>query len=70
MDKNNSQWCNLPKLGELQGAKRSLAVRENSLTLVEIALVNTSLCSPVTTLENSLDDTRQVRQFIGTPNAE
>jgi hypothetical protein len=37
---------------------------------MEIAVVNVFLCSLTTTLENSLDDTEQVCQFVGNPSAE
>jgi hypothetical protein len=36
----------------------------------KIAAMNPLLCSPATALENSLDDTKQVCQFIGTPSEE
>jgi hypothetical protein len=51
--RENSQWCNLLKLRELQCAKRSHGAR-NKLLPMEIAVLSSSLCFPTTAPENSL----------------
>jgi hypothetical protein len=48
----------------------SLATLGESLGSWKIAAVNSFLCSLATAPENSLDDTKEVCQFVGTPSVE
>jgi hypothetical protein len=58
-EREDSQWCYLPKPRKLHGARKSVAASENSLRLRKFASANAFLCSPTTVPENSLDDTKQ-----------
>jgi hypothetical protein len=63
-EREESQWCNLPKLRKLHGAEKS-AASENSLRSRKLKVVNAFLCSPAMAPENILDHTKQCATLLG-----
>jgi hypothetical protein len=57
-----------PSLGDCT-AREELASM-NGLRSMKLAAANAFLCSPAVVPENSLDDTKQRCQFVGTPSAK
>jgi hypothetical protein len=51
-------------------AREEYLASDNCLRLLKLAVVNAFLCSPAMAPENSLDNTKQRRQLVGTPSAE
>jgi hypothetical protein len=57
-----------PSLGDCTAHEELASM--NGLRLMKLEVGNAFLCSPVAAPENSLDDTKQRCQLIGTPSAE
>jgi hypothetical protein len=69
-EQDYSQWCNLPKLRKLHGAREWCCGVKKNLGSWKMAVVTAFVYSMATILENSLDDTKQIYQFIRTPSAK